>query len=194
MPPHLVTPTSTFATLASLLLVATTGFRPALGAGPETGKPVPPLKVFDATGLQAGSDADYAAERKRRPTIYIFVQASKWDRPTARFLRALDETLGKEDPQAYIVAVWLTDDVEKTTRYLPIAQQSLQLSRTALTCYTAGKDGPKDWQIDLAAAVSVVVATEGKVAETLDYRSVNETLAPEVAAALKKALLEHAVT
>ncbi|HVX60234.1 MAG TPA: hypothetical protein VHC19_06530 [Pirellulales bacterium] len=188
MPPHFVTPAATFVTLASLLLAATMEFHPALGAGPETGKQVPPLKVFDATGLHAGGDADYAAERKGRPTIYIFVQASRWDRPTARFLRAVDETLGNEAPEAYIVAVWLTDDVEKTRRYLPIAQQSLQLSRTALTCYTANKDGPKDWQLDLAAAVSVVVAAQGKVAETLDYRSVNETLAPEVAAALKKAL------
>ena len=49
----------------------------------------------------------------------------------ARFMRKLDETLLKESEEVYIVAVWLTDDVDKTKGYLPRAQQSLKFQNTA---------------------------------------------------------------
>jgi hypothetical protein len=174
--------------VASLLLAGgLIGAERAL-AGPDVGKQVPKLKVFDATGPNSPNEVDYTDNRKELPTVYVFVQADKWDRPTARFLHTLDEQVSKEDPNAYIVAVWLTGDVDKTKKYLPVAQQSLQLGRTALTCFTEDKNGPKDWQIDLGASLSVVIAAKGKVAEVRDYRSINDTVVPEVRDALKKAL------
>ena len=39
------------------------------------------LKVFDATGPLKDKEVDYAAERKGKPTVYVFIQADKWDRP-----------------------------------------------------------------------------------------------------------------
>jgi len=173
--------------VASLLLGAL-AWGERLLAGPDVGKPVPKLKVLDLTGPNSPNEVDYADHRKDAPTLYVFVQADKWDRPAARFLRTLDQQASKEDPNAYIVAVWLTSDVDKTKKYLPIAQQSLQLERTALTCFTDDKNGPKDWQIDLAASLSVVIAAKGKVAEVRDYRSINDTVVPEIRDALKKAL------
>jgi len=159
----------------------------ALAAGPEVGKAVPALKVLDVTGQNSPNEVDYAELRKELPTVYVFVPADKWDRPTARFLRKLDEAVAKQDQASYVVAVWLTDDVEKTKKYLPLAQQSLQFGRAALACYTADKSGPREWQLDLAASLTIIVAAQGKIAEVRDYRSVNETLVPEVLEALKKA-------
>ena len=52
-------------------------------SGPENGKKVPALKVFDTTGPKQDIEVDYAAERKDKPTVYVFVQADKWDRPMA---------------------------------------------------------------------------------------------------------------
>src|SRR6266849_10653574 len=92
-------------------------------SGPDQNKKVPPLKVFDATGANKDKEVDYAAERKEKPTIYIFIQADKWDRPMARFLRELDEALQKEDEDSSLVAVWLTDNPEKIKEYLPVAQR-----------------------------------------------------------------------
>jgi hypothetical protein len=54
-------------------------------SGPEKGKAVPALKVFDATGPHEGKEVDYAADRKGKPTVYLFIQAAKWDRPMARW-------------------------------------------------------------------------------------------------------------
>ena len=81
---------------------------------PRAGKRFPPSRFFDATGPKQDKEVDYAAERKDKATVYVFVQADKWDRPMARFMRKLDETLLKESEEVYIVAVWLTDDVDKT--------------------------------------------------------------------------------
>jgi hypothetical protein len=159
-----------------------------VSSGPDQGKKVPPLKVFDATGPNKGKEVDYAAERKDKPTIYIFIQADKWDRPMARFLRKLDEALQKEAEDSSLVAVWLTDNPDKTEEYLPVAQQSLQFQKTTLTCFTGEKAGPKDWNINADAHLTAVVTTKGKVAATFGYRSINETDAPAVQDAYKKAL------
>jgi hypothetical protein len=157
-----------------------------VSSGPERGKRVPALKVFDATGPNKDKELDYTAERKDMPTLYIFVQADKWDRPIARFLRKLDEAVVKEGKDASVVAVWLTDSPDKTKEYLPRAQQSLQFQATALTCYTGDKSGPDGWTINPDADVTVVVANQHKVAAVFGYRSINETDAPAVHKALQK--------
>jgi len=174
--------------IACLAFAAASIGRATFGAGPEIGKPVPSLKVVDVTGQTSPNEVDYSELRKELPTVYVFVQADKWDRPMARYLRVLDEAVANQDEAVYVVAVWLTENADKTRQYLPLAQQSLQLSRTALTCYVADKDGPKDWQLDLAASLTVAVAAKGKIADVREYRSVNETLVPEVREALQKAL------
>jgi hypothetical protein len=156
-------------------------------SGPDQGKKVPPLTVFDATGPNQGKELDYAAARKDKPTVYVFVQADQWDRPMARFLRKLDEAVRKESKDASVVAVWLTDSPSKTKEYLPLAQQSLQLQTTALTCFSGKKAGPGGWGINADAHLTVAVATKQKVTATFGYRSVNETDVPGVRDALKKA-------
>jgi hypothetical protein len=157
-------------------------------SGPDRGKKVPPLKVFDGTGPNQGKELDYAAERKHKPTVYVFVQADKWDRPMARFLRKLDEAVRKEHQDGYVVAVWLTDSPGKTKEYLPVAQQSLQLQATALTCFSGEKAGPGGWGINADAHLTAAVANKQKVTATFGYRCVNETDVPGVRDALQKAL------
>ena len=106
----------------------------------------------------------------------------------ARFVRKLDDSLQKKDEDGLVVAVWLTDNPDQTKAYLPLAQQSLRFQKTALTCFTGEKAGPKDWNINGDAHVTTVVTTNGKVASTFGHRSINETDAPAVLDAYKKAL------
>jgi hypothetical protein len=169
-----------------LAIVVSSAWGQDVASGPAKGEKVPSLKVFDATGEHQGKEADYAAERKDKPTIYLFVQQDKWDRPMARFLKRLDEAVNKAGESSLVVAVWLTDDVDKTKQYLPKAQQSLQFQATALTCYPGGKAGPKDWGVNADAHLTVVAANQQKVLATFGYRSVNETDVPAVLEAFKK--------
>jgi hypothetical protein len=170
--------------LLSLLLAASASWAQDVTSGPTKGEEVPALKVFDATGPHKDKDVDYAAERGDKPTVYVFIQADQWDRPMARFLKKLDGVL---DQDAFLVAVWLTDDPAKTKEYLPLAQQSLQFQSAALTCFTGEKAGPKGWNLNADAHATVVVASRRKVAATFGYRSVNETDVPAVRDALKEA-------
>jgi hypothetical protein len=104
-------------------------------------------------------------------------------------LKVLDTELAKSSDEVYVVAVWLTDDVEKTKAYLPKAQQSLNFQRTALTCYPGEKAaGPKDWNIHPDAHVTTVIAHDGKAVQNFGYRSLNETDVPAVKEALEKAI------
>src|SRR5438067_4307298 len=80
-------------------------------SGPDAGSPIQPLNIAVVTGDGAGEQLDFAARRKRQPTVFAFVQADKWDRPVARFLATLDKELSKDRPEVACVAVWLTDHV-----------------------------------------------------------------------------------
>lgn len=104
-----------------------------------------PCKVFAVTGEFAGKEVDLLAERKEKPTVYLFVSAENWDRPIGRYLKALDEQLAKGidgAPDAAAVAIWLTNDVPKSKEYLPIAQRSLQFSKTDLAVFDGQLQGP----------------------------------------------------
>src|SRR5215207_1745490 len=129
----------------------------AKDSGPAADSGVAALKVLTATGDDAGKEVDYAAARKDKPTLYVFVDSTHWDRPIARFLRALDEELGKRKDDAHMIIVWLTDDVEKAKEYLPRAQESLKLANSTFTIHgTTG--GPADWAIN--ADVTAVAANK----------------------------------
>lgn len=153
-------------------------------SGPDKGAAVPALKVDDLTGAHKDKAVDYAAERKDKPTVYLLVRADAFGRPMNRFMKGLDDAVKKDFEEAYVVAVWLTDDATKTKELLPRVQQSVGYAATALTCFD-GKDGPKGWNANADATLTAVVASKGKVAATFGYNSVNETDVRAMRAALQ---------
>jgi hypothetical protein len=159
-------------------------------SGPDAGTGVAPLKVFAATGKHEGKELDIAAERKDQATVYLFIPSDKWDRPMARYLKALDKELAGGKEKAEVVAVWLTDQLDQTKEYLPKVQQALMTEATALAAFTGEKAGPKEWRINDMAHLTAVVAVKGKVAATFAYQSLNETDVPAVLKALRKAVGE----
>jgi hypothetical protein len=176
-----------------LLLVAVGGPAPRawaqVSSGPNVGSVVKGLMVFATTGEKAGNEVDFVMERKDQPTVYLFVQAEHWERPTARFMRTLDEQIAKGidgAPEAAVVAVWLTDDVGATKEYLPRAQGSLQFQKTALAVFEGQKTGPADWSINDQAFLTAVVVRGGMVVASLGFRSLNETDVPGVVKSLAK--------
>jgi hypothetical protein len=175
-----------FFTAAFLLLVASQACA-QLNSGPDPGSDISPLRVAVITGENAGETLDVAQRRGVMPTIYIFIQADKWDRPLARFLRALDDDLRKDRSDVAVIVTWLTDDVEAAKDYLPKAQQSIQLSQTSLAVFPGDKNGPTGWSIHSGAHLTAVIATDGRVLARFGYRSLNETNVPEVVAKLPPA-------
>jgi hypothetical protein len=178
--------TRTFVT-PLLLLIPYTALAQDVPSGPDKSAIVPALKVFDATGEHKDKTVDYAAERKDKPTIYLLIRADKFDRPMNRFMKELDKLVKKDFADTYVVAVWLTEDAEKTKEFLPRVQQSVQYEATVLTYFAGDKAGPKDWNVNLDAHLTAVVAAKQKVAATFGYKSINESDVPGVRDALKKA-------
>ena len=172
---------------AGVVLLALSAARAEVESGPSPGDSVEPLKVYAVTGEVEGKEVDYAKLRGKKPSVYVFIQAEHWSRPMARFLRKIDEAAQNIDG-AYVVAVWLTEDEQQTKEYLPRAQGSLKLQSTALTLYPDAEAGPDGWGINQQAYLTAVVANGAKVVESFGYVSVNETVAPDVEKALKKAL------
>jgi hypothetical protein len=174
--------------MTSLMLaaVALSGtLRAQTDSGPGSGSKIEPLKVAAVTGDDAGKELDFAAKRGTKPTMFVFIQADKWDRPVARFLVTLDKELNKDRQDVAVIAVWLTDDVEKSKEYLPRAQQSMNLSQTTLAVYPGDTSGPPGWSINGGAHLTAVVADEGRVVASFGFRSLNETNVPAVLEKLK---------
>jgi hypothetical protein len=177
--------------LGVALLLSPT-LRADVESGPKAGDKVPALKVFGVVGTVEGKEADFAADRKDKPTIYIFVQCEEGGlpvggRPAARFMKVLDTEIGKVDGPV-VVAVWLGDKAfDKHKEYLPKINKSLSFEKTSLTAFDGEKSGPKDWGINPDAHLTVVVANKGKVVKSFPFTTVNETDVRPVLAELKKA-------
>jgi hypothetical protein len=156
-------------------------------SGPKAGEKVEPLKVYAVVGPIEDKEVDYAAERKDAPTVYLFVNAEKFDRPMARMMKKLDESVGEAAEKGANVAVWIGGETDPTKQRLEAINKSLKFEKTALTVYTTDKAGPNGWGINTDAHLTVVVANKGKVVKSFAYTTVNETDARAVLAELKKA-------
>jgi hypothetical protein len=158
-----------------------------IASGPKPDDKVPPLTITDVTGPNKGKELDIVKERGDRPTVYVLLWADRFSRPMNRYLKTLDEKVAADFKEVAIVAVWLTEDAEKTAELLPRVQQSVNYATTALTLAKTDKNGPNNWGINSDAHLTTVIASKGKVAATFAYGSVNETDVPKVVEALKKA-------
>ena len=185
----------TFGAFAALglALTLTPGLRADIESGPKAGEKVAALKVFGVVGAVEGKEADFAADRKELPTIYVFVAAEegglpKGGRPAGRFLKTLDTEVAKAVDKAAVVAVWLGDKAfDKHKEYLPRINTSLKFENTSLAAFDGEKSGPKDWGVNPDAHLTVVVVHKGKVVKSFAFESVNETDVRPVLAELKKA-------
>ena len=122
--------TTRLLTVSLLGLLAAGLVRADVTSGPKGGEKVATLKVYAVTGEPKDKEVDYAAFRKDKPTVYVFVSAKDFSRPMFRFLKKLDEDLGDD---GLVVAVWLTDDADKSQEYLPkIWQYFKSAARRAL--------------------------------------------------------------
>lgn len=158
-----------------------------LKSGPNVGVRVGKLPVFAATGAHENKEIDYAAERKEKPTIYIFVNGEHFSRPMAQYIREIDQKIANGKEKAEAIVVWMTDKLDETKEYLPKVQQSIQLQATALTIATGDKPRLQDWKINDDAHITVVVVNTGSVAGSVAHQSVNKTDAEAVIKLLKKA-------
>jgi hypothetical protein len=162
--------------------------RAQVESGPVPGAKVAALKVNAATGEFADNEVDYAEKRKGKPTIYVFVQSPRWDRPMARYLKTLDAGVKKAGGDAQVVAVWLTADPKISQEYLPKAQMSLNMETTALAVYAGATTGPDNWGINDRASLTAVVTDGETCTARFAYVSLNETDVPAVEKALKEVL------
>lgn len=154
-------------------------------SGPAADSAVKAFPVFGVVGDVENKETDYVKARGGKPTIWYFVTAEKWSRPSARLLRTLDSDVVKTAEDGQIIAIWLTEDVAKSKEYLPVCQQSIKLQNTSYGVYEKDPQGPIEWGLNTDAEVTVVVTRDGKVVKSFPYESVNATVAKEILAALK---------
>ena len=172
----------------ALVLVSATLVCVAIDSGPAVDSALPELKADAATGDDAGKKVTFTTARKGKPTVYVFVRGDRFDRPIGRYLKHLDKALVELGKDSHVVAIWLTDEVDKTREYLPRVQQSIKLEATTFAFYAEGKDGPNAWALNDRAFVTTIVTDGAKVKARFGEQSLNETNVPEVVASLKPLL------
>lgn len=156
-------------------------------SGPPVGQPLPPLKVFDATGPNAGKELDYGKEYKNAPTFIIIF--NRFDRPPARFMKKFDDWAKTDEGKGLkTLAVFLTDDIDMWKDRLPKVQMSLKLESFPLVICLGPKEGPQEYQLSDRVDVTVILAKDGKVVEAKGIVSCNDTDVPEFVRAAKKLL------
>ncbi|MFQ3591998.1 MAG: hypothetical protein SNJ82_02280 [Gemmataceae bacterium] len=148
-------------------------------SGPEKGTVIAKLEAYAVTGDPKEKTVDLAAACKDKLTLYLIVGEEKFDRPMNRFFKAIDEKLGSDFEGVQGVTVFLTQEEKKLKELLPRVQMAVNYGQLTLNIFQ-GKDGPKDWNINSDAHLTVLIVDKGKVVARYGYKSVNETEAPAV--------------
>ena len=146
---------------------------------------VPALNAVVCVGDDAGQKTDLTKARDKSPTIYMFIQGDKWDRPIARLLRELDTKVKDEVSDGRVIAVWLSNnEVDRYKEHLPRVQQSLKLAMTTYAVWPGDPFGPAAWNINRDDHVTVVTTRDGKIRGRHTFQSTNEGDAPKILADL----------
>jgi hypothetical protein len=172
-----------------ILLTLPISFDDGTAVGPEAGKPVPALKTHQAAGDQADKEVDWQTASKDKPTLFVFVNSDKWDRPVARFLKKLDEAVNeakqKAMPKAQVAIIWLTKDVDKGKEYLPRAQGSLKLQATSWNVFAGDAYDAQGWVLSGDSVINVILVKNNQVNWGRAFSAVNDTTVRPVVAALQ---------
>lgn len=156
-------------------------------SGLKAGEKVPELKAYGLVGDVKDKSADFAKERGELPTVYLFVNAAKFDRPIARYMRELDQKAGDAAEKVQMVAVWIGGDLDENKKRLPLINQSLKFDRTAMAVFEGDAAGPNGWGLNADAHLTTIVVHKGKVIKSFAYQSANDNDVPKVLEELKKA-------
>jgi hypothetical protein len=176
-----------FALLAWIMVISPESVRGDVESGPKPGAKVSAFKVLVPSSDGEAKERDPVTERKNKTTLYVFIDAKRFDRPTARCLHKLDSLLPSDQEDKEVIAVWLTADHQDSKDKLPRYMQSLKLNRTDLTIFTQEGSSPEGWDINENALATAVVVSSGKVTASMGFDSFNETDAEKLLAAFKKA-------
>ncbi len=152
-------------------------------SGPKPDAKVADLKVTFATGANEGKEMNIPGERKDEPTVYLFVNSSKFSRPIAQFMRQLDGKLGETNAKAYAYAVWVGAEGDKTKDYLPRVNESIKLTKTDMAWTKTA--APEGWGLNDDAHLTVVVTKDKKVSKVFAWISVSDKDVPKVLEAVK---------
>ncbi len=158
-----------------------------VASGPQVGDKLGDFKALGFSGPQAEKEFQFLKEAKGDATLVVFVQ--KITRPALQLLRPVDDFAAKQEKlSAHIV--WLTGDKgnkDETKAFLERAKNSLNLQLPLSICLE-GDAGPAAYGLNDMAAITVLVAKNGKVVANFAYADPNGTVAREVIAAVSKAL------
>ena len=67
------------------------------------------LKVKNLTGQYEGKVVDYLKVGAKEPTVVVWLTDEGWGRPTARYLRAIDTHIIKQNKGVYQLVVRVTE-------------------------------------------------------------------------------------
>lgn len=158
-------------------------------AGPELNKPVPSLKTFQVVGTNADKEIDWKDINQNKPTLLVFVRSDKWDRPVARVLKQLDDSIiaiSKDVPDAHMGIIWVSKDSEKAREYLPKVQQSIKLQASSWNHFNGEVYDAAGWQLSGDGALNIVLVKDNKAMWGRAFSTMQESIARQTVHELKR--------
>ena len=155
-----------------------------LRSGPQPGSTLGALRVIDPVGPRQGQERDLAVELKRGPAAILFMhELTREVAPLLRELDRLGSAYALRGLETAIVRV-TADRTEANTR-MPAVSRSLRLLRP-ITVSADGVDGPGAYALDRKAALTLVLAVDGVVKESVGITDTGQKDLPMLRAAVAR--------
>ena len=166
-------------------------------SGPQAGEKLMPFKVVGVYDERAGKELDYVTGAAGKPLFLIFVH--KLERPSMGLVRVLthyaaDRKKDEEGGERLVtLIVWLDEDRTAAREYLTKARRSLGMP-VEIGISVDGGEGPGSYGLNRKVALTMIVASEGKVTANFALVQPNDTDAAGIAAAIAEVLGEEPPT
>jgi hypothetical protein len=156
-------------------------------SGPKVGEIAGGFEMEVATGDDAGKTLDPLKPLKDKPVLVIFI--SEMTRPGFGLLKLLDKYGRLRQPEGLeVLIVRVTDDATGAAKHAKILYDLYDVKSTAGVA-TGGKSGPKDYNLNEGAQMTVLlVDKEHKVQMNLARRAPDRSDFDEVRKSIDKLL------
>jgi hypothetical protein len=152
-------------------------------SGPQPGEKTTPFRSVELRGEKAGQKRNVIVENNGAPTTLVFVHGV--ERSMAPLMVALDEYGQERKDRLKTEFVFLSGDRLGSQQRLPLVGQSLRL-QSPMSLSEDGVEGPGNYGLNKECLMTVLVATENKVATNFALVQPGMADAPKIIAAVAR--------
>jgi hypothetical protein len=177
---------------AVLVCGSTLAMAAEVTSGLKAGEPIGPFNVTklagaESDGVKVGNNLCYRCKNGSRPQVMVFTRSA--DSKVVALVNKLDEHVSKNsDKQLRVFVNYLGDSKDAASEGAKKLAADSKAANVPFVVPNEFENGPEDYGLNAKAEITVMVANEGKVTQSIAFSKASDLDLAAVEKAVEKAL------